>query len=263
MAQHDPPYGGRIRVQSDGSVRWLIRERVFPNDHDADGTLEYAIRVVDENRSVFGTADGKCLLVAHPTSQNIQGGARFLIVSGYETLPAPADAIIIGKSYFVTADRFGPEDVENPTAAQVVPSYDLILRYDHDDLAYASLPKDFDPRKVEVCFLHYASARELLGLPPLPDGGTPVSGRTIAAGNRLADAELEKRFGMRLQGIKDLRAQLEREGTDTWVAEWRSVSTIATPVRPIAGAQSVTVKGLAQPGSFALMFHSPHAGHAT
>lgn len=263
MPQHDPPYGGRIRVQPDGSVRWLIRERVFPSDRDADGTLEYAIRVVDENRSVFGSADGKCLLVVHPTGQNIQGRAKFLIVSGYETGPAPADAIILGKSYYVTADRFGPEDVDNRSAASVVPLYDLILRYDDHDLAYATLPKDFDPMGLEVCFLAYTSARELLGLPPLPDGETSTSERGAAAGSRLDDAELERRFGWGREDIENLRVQLEIEGTDVWVTEWRPVAEIATLVPPMAGAQSMTVKGLAQPGSFALMFHSQHAGHAT
>lgn len=261
MPQHDPPYGGRIQVQPDGSVRWLIRERVFPSDRDADGTLEYAIRVVDTNRSVFGSTDGKCLLVVHPTTQNIQGRAKFLIVSGYETKPAPADAIIIGKSYYVTADRFGPEDVDNRSAASVVPLYDLILRYDDGDLAYAPLPEDFDPMQLEVCFLAYASARALLGLPPLPDGNASISEPGPAAG--LDDVELERRFGLGPQDIEHLRAQLEAAGTDVWVTEWRPVAEIASLAPPIAGARSMTVRGLAQPGSFALMFHSGHVGHTT
>ncbi len=256
MPQHDPPYGGRIRVQQDGSVRWLIRERVFPSDRDADGTLEYAIRVVDEGRNVFGSADGKCVLVVHPTSTNLQGRAKFLIVAGYETLPAPVDAIILGKSYFITADRFGPEDIADLDSPPVLPLFDLILRYDDYDLKTAGLTDGFDPAQLEVCYLAWSSARALLGLPPLPDVNPAVGSEATGA---LDDAELEKRFGMDQAGIERLRQQLAANGTDVWVADWRRVDEIGTLVSPIAGAQSMMVRGLTQPGSYALMVHGVHS----
>ena len=259
MPQHDPPYGGRIRVQQDGSVRWLIRERVFPSDRDADGTLEYAIRVVDENRNVFGAADGKCTLVVHPTLDNLQGRAKFLIVSGYETLPAPADAVILGKSYFITADRFGPEDIVDLDSAPVLPLFDLILRYDDYDLATAGLAGGFDPAQLEVCYLAWSSARALLGLPPLPDVSAASGAGPTGASH---DAGLEKRFGMDQAGIERLRQQLADNGTDVWVADWRRVDEIGTLVPAIAGAQSMMVKGLRQPGSYALMVHGVHTHHA-
>lgn len=258
MPQHDPPYGGRIRVQQDGSVRWLIRERVFPSDRDADGTLEYAIRVVDENRNVFGSADGKCTVVVHPTLDNLQGRARFLIVSGYETAPAPAGAVFLGKAYFVTADRFGPEDVVDRDGPPVLPLFDLILRYDEYDLTYAGLPRDMDRAAVEVCYLAWSSARALLKLSPLPGFDAATAGeQPVAAGETLAD-----RFGLSRQQIEALRAQLDQTGTDVWLADWRRVDEIGTLVPAIAGAQSIMVKGLTQPGSFALMVHSRQVHHA-
>ncbi len=257
MPQHDPPYGGRIRVQQDGSVRWLIRERVFPSDRDADGTLEYAIRVVDENRNVFGSADGKCTLVVHPTLDNLKGRAKFLIVSGYETLPAPADAVILGKSYFITADRFGPEDIVDLDSAPVLPLFDLILRYDDYDLATAGLA-GFDPAQLEVCYLAWSSARALLGLPPLPDVSAASGAGSTSA---LDNAELGKRLGLDQAGIERLRQQLADHATDVWVADWRRVDEIGTLVAPIAGAQSMMVRGLTQPGSYALMVHGVHSGH--
>ena len=155
---NDPPYGGRIRVQQDGSALWILRERSFPSNRDADGVLEYAIRVVDGQRNVLVSTDGKCLLTVHPTQTNVLGKAKFLIVSGYETKAAPTGAKIVGKSYFITADRYDPEDQVNPNGPPIPPSYDVILRYDDYDLEHSDLPEDLDATALEVCYLKWEQA---------------------------------------------------------------------------------------------------------
>ena len=62
---NDPPYGGRIEVNRDGSVIWQVAAREYPKDRDTDGTLEYAIRMVDASRNMFTSRDGKCILQVH------------------------------------------------------------------------------------------------------------------------------------------------------------------------------------------------------
>ena len=55
---NDPPYGGQLKVAVDGSVTWDVSAREYPSYRDVDGTVEYAIRVVDKDRNIITSRDG-------------------------------------------------------------------------------------------------------------------------------------------------------------------------------------------------------------
>lgn len=157
-------YGGFISVRKDGSVEWQIAERTFPENRDTDGTLEYAIRVVAPNRSIFTSKDGKCLIdvnVDAEDSRNRPQHQKFLIVSGYEAPLAGERAIIVGRSYYVTAGHYTP-DQPIGHYHKSTPRYDLTLRYDDYDLDRAGLPLDLEPDKLSLCHQNWVSVRTVM-----------------------------------------------------------------------------------------------------
>lgn len=178
MPNPDSPYGGYIHVRPDGSVIWQVEAREFASDRDADGALEYAIRVVDAERTILASRDGKCLVNVHPqgTSFNARlstATAKFLIVSGYTEPETPDDAVLLGKSYYVTGNSPAPgaanqqrnwnwtQAAPHVLASLQLPPYDLILRYDDYDLDRANLPLDLEPDALSLCYQHWVSVRRI------------------------------------------------------------------------------------------------------
>lgn len=167
---NDPPYGGRIEVNKNGSVTWAVSAREYPSYRDVDGTVEYAIRVVDQDRNIITSKDGKCIVHvltepakkadpcdhdAHEAQAGVKDGSeatsqakhlRFLIVTGYDMPAAPANTAIVGKSYFVTWNSFAENEKD-----KIQPTYDLILQYDDYDLERAGLPRTLEPTDLHVC----------------------------------------------------------------------------------------------------------------
>lgn len=237
MAQDDRPYGGRIKVLFDGSVVWDVRNRFFPTQRDTDGEIEYAIRVVTPDRGVITSADGKCLVtVTQPPAADAK--VAFLIVSGYDTLALPDDAIAVGKSYFITADAFGSDGSEAP-----MPKYDVTLTFDDYDLEYAGLQDDTDAPRLELCHVKYKRVRRIL-----PGGGAPSGpGTSLATVAAITGVGKPNWWEARWASIK---ARGASEPDDPWLGP------------KVAGARSLGAWGLSAPETFQLMSHDTqhHSG---
>jgi len=189
MPINDPPYGGRIEVRKNGSVLWQVAAREFGKDRDTDGTLEYAIRMVDASRNMVTSRDGKCLVtvsesaLAAAPGQAADGQAwKFLIVSGYDAPVTPYDGVIVGSSYYITGAQY------DPTAAGLhghvnLPCYQLTLRYDDYDLQRAGLPLDLEPRELRLVYENWISLRAVLEA--LEQQAARPQGEDSSSGNRL------------------------------------------------------------------------------
>jgi hypothetical protein len=289
MPVEQRPVGGTIEVQSDGSVLWSVRDRYFPRQRDADGAIEYAIRVASVDRGVFGSSDGKCLLtVAFPTQSQHAGHRTFLIASGYASRAAPADYCIVGKEYFITADHHRTEEMDK-NHELLIPLYDLTLRFDEYDLEYAGLAHeeaeklDLSDERLDAYRLNWAKARELLGLPTingsemLPDirgrihqgrlGRLPqISATEDYPPLTVTDADkkmLEWKFGAPMTDIENLRLRLWNDKADAWVLWWDPIVKAGTDsdsgeqpkiAARIAGSRALTIRNLQDAGTYALMY---------
>lgn len=175
---NDPPYGGYIIVREDGSVLWQVSAREFPKDRDTDGTLEYAIRVVEKDRTILSSRDGKCLLNVRPKGTCFDerlstATSKFLIVSGYDTPETPDRTKLVGKSYYITGNcpLTGAQNRQrqwvwnspqpHPASQPTLPPYDLFLHYDDYDLERAGLKLDMQPDQLSLCYQHSESVRRI------------------------------------------------------------------------------------------------------
>lgn len=248
MAQDDRPYGGFIEVQEDGSVMWEIRHRYFPRRRDVDGKIEYAVRVMDGGRKLTTSADGKCVIIVAEPARAESDHLTFLIVSGYDSKAAPTDAVVLGKSYFITSDATTGKEGET-----AMPRYDVALSFDDYDLEYADLPRSLDATDMEVCYIAYQPMWEWLGLSDPGDSSVdsaalqPHDPRGGAAVHRPpADKELSN------------VDKLHR-----YVSMWRKIGKHpdAPNLRtPVSGARTLVVEGLSSPETLAIMFHG-RSGH--
>lgn len=240
---NDPPYGGQIKVNKNGSVTWAVSAREYPSYQDTNGTVEYAIRVVDKERDIITSKDGKCILQVHlgkpipanpcsettnsPTEHvesdgNTEGHAahagqsqgespvRFLIVSGYDMPAAPENTVIVGKSYFITMNR-------NPDFEDAdLPEYDLILQYDDYDLEIAGLPRNLEPTELHVCHENWISVGDLWQV----FMANPQTALDLIASSQGAKAKnlvaVEEFFNMDLESLA-IWAAVERQLRDAGV----------------------------------------------
>lgn len=292
MPNSDSPYGGRIIARADGSVLYQISGRVFKEDRDINGTLEYAIRKAASSRVILSSVDGKCLV----QSQIDNPAAKFLIVSGYETPEGKGDARLVGKAYYITADAPRPNssNQQRMLTLPTVPPYNLTLRYDDYDLEHAQLsgmtpPFGVEPYQLRLCYQHWTVAlydeqqKKLVSNPqPEPAGFADAKEALMlerqmqreAAALRFEEAaQLKEKIAALRQGPA---GQLQVE----WTSGWRRVQkrppekgapgdpvvpgqAVAEEDLPITaeeiivtpGSRTITAIGIDWPGTFVLMCH--------
>ena len=248
MAQDDRPYGGYIEAQEDGSVVWEIRHRYFPQRRDVDGKIEYAIRIMDGSRKLAASADGKCAIIVNDQARAQSDHLTFLIVSGYDSKAPPADAVVLGKSYFITSDA--TTGAEGKTA---MPRYDVALSFDDYDLEYADLPRSLDATDMEICYIAYQPMWDWLGLSD--PGDSSVDSATLQPHDpRHGATVLRPSADKELSNVDKLHR---------YVSMWRRISKHPNaPIlrAPVSGARTLVVEGLSSPETLALMFHG-RSGH--
>lgn len=292
MPGSDAPYGGRIIARGDGSVLYQIAARVFKEDRDIDGTLEYAVRKAVSSRVILASVDGKCLV----QSQQDNSSAKFLIVSGYEAPEGKGDARLVGKAYYITADAPRPNmsNQQRMMTLPTVPPYNLTLRYDDYDLEHAQLsglarPFGIEPYQLRLCYQHWTVAvydeqqKKLVSHPqPEPEGFADAK-KALLLEREMQRAAAALRFDLAAQ-LKD-EIEALRQGPAgllqvEWTSGWRRVqkrsaqgSAPITPVVPghavvpedepitaeeiivTPGSRTVTAIGVDSPGMFVLMCH--------
>ncbi len=161
---NEGPYGGKIEIGEDGSIVWRAAARSIPYGRDTKGTLEYAIRVLTDDRDSFASSDGLCTVDIHPAPNstfNVNSGAKsaFLIVSGYEPPSARQGSIVIGKSYFIT----GSSHDKDGNHIHEMPPYNVHLKYDDEDLYCASLlsEQQIHESQLSFCYQHWVSVHRI------------------------------------------------------------------------------------------------------
>lgn len=292
MPNSDSPYGGRIIARADGSVLYQIAARVFKEDRDIDGTLEYVVRKAVSSRVILSSVDGKCLV----QSQQDNPGAKFLIVSGYEAPELKGDARLVGKAYYITADAPRPNmsNQQRMMTLPTVPAYNLTLRYDDYDLERAQLsgmkpPFGVEPYQLRLCYQHWTVAvydeqqKKLVSNPqPEPEGFADAKkALVLERAMHRAAAALEFDVAAQLRDeIDTLRQGPAGQIQVEWTSGWRRVQkrspqdnppeipvvpgqAVAEEDQPITaeeiivtpGSRTVTAIGVDSPGTFVLMCH--------
>lgn len=292
MPNPESPYGGRIFARGDGSVLYQISARVFQEDRNVDGTLEYAIRKAGSIGTILPSLDSKCFVQSREDNPN----AKFLIVSGYEAPEPGQDARLVGKAYYITADapRTGLTNKERMQTLPDVPKYDLTLRYDDYDiervrLSGMELPFGVEPDQLSLCYQHWSVAyfdepNNTLVFDPQPE----PAGFTDAKLALITERQMQRKAagldfehaGQLLEEIKTLRQGPAGQLTVAWASRWRRVQlrsapgdAIGTPADPgpvvadedepitakkivaTPGSRTITAIGIDSPGTFVLMCH--------
>ncbi|MCB0003906.1 MAG: hypothetical protein H6647_10740 [Anaerolineales bacterium] len=255
---NEGPYGGKIEVRADGTVVWQAAARQFHITQKADGQLEYAIRGIDNEPPDYSSLDGKCILKVHPPEEsksNISTGAKaaILIVSGYEEPEPEADAVVLGKSYFVTGASWN----QGSHSQHIMPPYDVHLHYNEDDLITAGtkIGGPIDEHELSFCYQHWISVRRVwkyyrhkpFVLLRLDRDKVEEMIRSATWGDKQLDEDRAKilvswsrtyhhlsMFGIpskTLDALKLPDGEWNDDAPEIWLSRWRRM-TCALPTRP-------------------------------
>ncbi len=259
--RNEGPYGGKIVVKADGSVEWQAAGRSFPHLQDTEGVLEYAIRMTTADRAIITSSDNKCIVHIHPAPGqgfNVTTGAKsaMLIVSGYESPPEEAGAVVIGKSYFVTGGFHNADGKHS----DVAPCYDVHLKYDQYDVDRANtqiahLGKEVNERALTFCYQRFS----------LVHGEHEDS--WISSWNQVQfDSSSHCNDHQSGAGTTRHSDPVNESQSDPKPGKGDPLSDAdfivsGNPVDKIVGSRTLIVKGIERPGTFAVMYHWQHDDH--